>query len=160
MNIGEMARRVFISYQHEDRAQASGFNLLRWNPNVDFEFVGRHLLSPVESEDPGYIRRKIREELHGSSVTAVLIGEGTAESYWVDFEIRESLERGNGLIGIRLKGHEDAPIPPALLEAGARVIDWLPDRFAEEIEMAALIAGRPELGPPERSSGGATACAR
>ena len=39
-----MARRIFISYQHEDRARAKGFNLLRWNENCDIEFVGRHLL--------------------------------------------------------------------------------------------------------------------
>lgn len=155
-----MGRRVFISFQHMDRSQASGFNLLRWNPNVDSEFVGRHLLSPVQSANPSYVRRKIREQLHGTSVTVVLIGARTAESWWVDFEIRESLARGNGLLGIRLKGHEEAPVPSALLEAGARVIDWNPSLFSDEVEMAALIAGRPELGPPSTGSRKATACAR
>lgn len=149
-----MPRRVFLSFQHEDRQQASGFNLLRWNPNVPVEFVGRHLLSPVDSENPDYIRAKIREQLDGTSVTVVLIGGSTADSEWVDFEIRESIARGNGVIGIRLKGHENARIPPALAEAGARVIGWDPDTFADAIERAALIAGRPELGPPEGSGGG------
>lgn len=120
---------------------------------MDFEFVGRHLLSPADSEDPNYIRSKIREEMNGTSITVVLIGQKTAESDWVDFEIRESLARGNGLLGIRLKGAEDAPIPLALKEAGARVIDWEPNEFSDEIARAALIAGRPELGPPVAGSG-------
>lgn len=149
-----MARRVFISFQHEDRQQASGFNLLQWNPNVPVEFVGRHLLSPVDSEDPTYIRAKIREQLEGTSVTVVLIGGKTADSEWVDFEIRESIARGNGVIGIRLRSHEEAPIPPTLVEAGIPVIVWDPDKFADAIERAALIAGRPELGPPKQTGGG------
>lgn len=30
-----MGRRIFISFQSDDTNQAKGFNLLRWNPNVD-----------------------------------------------------------------------------------------------------------------------------
>ena len=74
-----MARRIFISYQHDDRMKAKGFNLLRWNRNVETEFVGRHLLDPVKSSDPAYISKKIREQLKGTSVTVVLIGDSTWE---------------------------------------------------------------------------------
>ena len=77
-------RRIFISYQHEDEMKAKGFNLLRWNKNVDIEFVGRHLLSPVDSGNRDYITRKIKEQLHGTSVTVVLIGSKTHESDWVN----------------------------------------------------------------------------
>ena len=145
-----MARRIFISFQHDDRMQAQGFNLLRWNPNVPVEFVGRHLLSPVESEDPEYIRRKIREQLDGISLTVALIGRNTANSEWVDFEIRESMARGKGLLGIQVKDAGKVDAPPALVEAGAKIIDWDPDIFADEFERACLIADRPELGPPTR----------
>lgn len=155
-----MGRRVFISFQHEDKMRAQGFNLLRWNPNVPVEFVGRHLLSPVDSQDPTYIRRKIREMLEGTSVTVVIIGRKTAHSEWVDFEIRESLARGNGVLGIRRKGAGNVDIPPALKETGTKVIDWNPDIFADKIERAALIAGRPELGPPPRRSAKPTSCIR
>ena len=47
-----MARRIFISYQNDDQMKAKGFNLLRWNKNVPTEFVGRHLLDPVKSNNP------------------------------------------------------------------------------------------------------------
>jgi hypothetical protein len=155
-----MGRRVFISYQHDDMQQAKGFNLLRWNPNVDFDFVGRHLLSPVQSKDPNYIRAKINEQLNGSSVVAVLIGQNTASSEWVDYEIRRAQEEGKGIIGIRLKGAEATAIPPALTQVGAKVINWNPDTFSDEIEGAALIAGRPELEPPSPRSAVPSSCVR
>src|SRR5712692_6209148 len=78
-----MPRRVFISTAYEDANQARGFKLLQWNPNVDFEFVTRDLLSPVDSRDPDYIKSSIRERLNGTSVTSVLIGRTTAQSNWV-----------------------------------------------------------------------------
>ena len=135
-----MARRVFISFQHEDRMQGKGFNLLRWNKNVDVEFVGRHLLDPVNSTNANYIESKIKEQLAGTSVTVVLIGADTAKSDWVANEIKWSLEKGNGILGIRL---EDAgQTPQALIECGAEVITWEPHEFASAIERAALASGR------------------
>jgi hypothetical protein len=38
--------------------------------------------------------------LKNTTVTAVLIGAKTAEREWVDYEIIESVKRGNGLLGI------------------------------------------------------------
>ncbi len=135
-----MARRIFISFQHDDRMKAKGFNLLRWNRNVDLEFVGRHLLDPVDSSNRDYIRRKIKEEMAGTSVTVVLIGKQCADSEWVADEIRWSQEKGNGLLGIRLA--DACKTPEALSEAGAEVIDWNPHTFEAAIDRAALAAGR------------------
>ena len=87
-----MPRGVFISFQHEDIDQAKGFALLQWNRNIDFNFRGRHLLSPIDSENDAYIRQKIREMMHGTSVTVVLIGGHTKDSEWVKLE-NENLGR-------------------------------------------------------------------
>jgi hypothetical protein len=40
--------------------------------------------------------------MNNTSGTAVLIGAETAKKRWVKFEIAESVDRGNGLIGIRI----------------------------------------------------------
>ncbi len=119
-----MARRVFISYQHQDQMKARGLNLMRYNQHLDVNFVGRHLLDPVDSTDLDYISRKIREQIKGSSATIVLIGEHTAESDWVPREIAWSLAKDppNGLIGIRID--PAAEIPAELTEAGAEILDW------------------------------------
>lgn len=155
-----MARRVFISFQHDDVDQAKGFALLQWNKYVDFKFVGRHLISPVNSQNESYVRSKIREMMNGTSVTAVLIGGKTRGSEWVNFEIEESRTRGNGVIGIRLKGQESAPVPDALSNYGYSVIDWDPSVFSDEVERCALIAGRKPQAPPVFSRGTIGRCAR
>jgi hypothetical protein len=117
-----MKRRVFLSYQHADQLKAKGFNLMSYAKNVGLEFTGRHLLDPVKSSDPDYIGRKIREQLKGSSVTVVLIGKDTAKSDWVAREIEWSLEKGNGLVGIKLD--PQATPPSSLYDAGAEILDW------------------------------------
>lgn len=119
-----MARRVFISYQHQDQMKAKGLNLMRYNEHLDVEFVGRHLLDAVDSTDAAYIGSKIREQIKGSSATIVLIGEHTADSDWVPREIVWSLAKNplNGLVGIRID--PDAEIPAELTDAGAEILDW------------------------------------
>lgn len=160
-----MARRVFISYQHRDQGKAQGFNLLRWNRNVALEVSARHLLSPVESQDADYISRKIREQIHGTSVTVVLVGHDTADSDWVRQEIEWSLgkEKPNGILAIRID--RDAKVPDAITECGAEVIDWLePSDSAEfeiAIERAALTAGRgPAITAAAQSGTGGNSCGR
>lgn len=155
-----MSRGVFISFQHDDREQARGFSLLQWNKYVDFDFRGRHLLSPVDSSNEKYIRTRIKEMMNGTSVTAVLIGKNTKDSEWVKWEIEESRNRGNGIIGIRLKGQEDAQAPDALNEKGYKVIDWEPSAFSDEVERCALIAGRKPQQPPRYPSSVIGGCTR
>jgi antiphage defense system Thoeris ThsB-like protein len=151
-----MARRIFISFQRRDRDRAAGFNLLRWNKNVDFEFVGRHLLSPVDSEDPDYIRRMIGEQMHGTSITVVLIGKETVDSGWVAHEIERSLADGKGLLGIRLE--PGVAVPQALADSGAEIIDWDPHAFEDAIERAFVAAGRTDAIKRVAGTGGS--CAR
>ena len=153
-----MARRIFISYQHNDQMKAKGFNLLRWNKNVETEFVGRHLLDPVHSTNEAYIAKKIREQLHGTSVTVVLIGDKTLDSHWVENEVRWSLEkdRPNGIVGIRLRNGVEAP--DILQTCGAEIIDWKPAEFDAAFDRAALASGRAKVAAA--GPGGGSSCAR
>ena len=45
--------------------------------------------------------------LEDSEVTVVLIGEETWDSRWVQYEIRRSIERNNGLLGVYIDGLRD-----------------------------------------------------
>lgn len=131
-----MARRIFICYEGEDRNRAKGFRLLRWNENVELDFFDRHLLDPIQSKDPDYVKKVIRERMHGTSLTIVIIGEKTHESEWVDWEIRETIANRKGVLGIRVKDAGNVRTPPALEEAGAEVIDWNPHDFDDAFERA------------------------
>lgn len=147
-------RRVFISAQHLDQMKAKGFNLMSYNKHLDIEFVGRHLLNPVSSNDPDYIRAKIKEQMTGASATVVLIGDRTADSDWVTHEINASIERGMGIIGVRLDPSAD--VPDGLTQAGAEILEWsdIADRFNDAIERAIVATRRPM---PQNSS---STCAR
>lgn len=53
------------------------------------------------------IRRAIDKELNKTSVTVLLIGQRTAQRKWIQYEISESVERGNGLLGVYINGLRD-----------------------------------------------------
>lgn len=139
-----MKRRIFLSYQHEDQLKAKGFNLMRYNKGLDLEFVTRGLLDPVKSNDPSYISSQIKDRMKGTSVTVALLGDKTADSEWVEKEIRWSDEKDppNGLLGIKLS--PDAEVPDGL--DGAEILDWTSPEdvheFAAAIDRAARIPQR------------------
>lgn len=149
-----MTRRVFISYQHDDQMKARGLNLMTHNKNVNVDFTGRHLLDPVKSQDSDYISRKIREKITGSSATIVLIGKGTAQSEWVEKEIKWSQEQGKGIIGIRID--PDAPVPDGLTEYGAEILNWFNpadvNQFDDAIERAIAASSRGRSMPTNTMS--------
>lgn len=66
---------------------------------ADFERVKRH-------GDPA-IKRWIDNQLNGTSVTVVLVGDKTCSSRWVKYEIQKSIQRGNGLLGIDISKIKD-----------------------------------------------------
>ncbi len=157
-----MARRIFISYQHDDQMKAKGFNLLRWNKNVDFEFVGRHLLDPVDSKNEDYITQKVKEQLNGTSVTVVLLGRKTEDSKWVQWEIEQSVAKKNGILAIILSDDvsapsKESPVGKALYDAGAEIIGWDVAKFEAAIERAFKAAGRADV---IASVGSNTGCGR
>lgn len=157
-----MTRRAFISYEGEDRNRAKGFRLLKWNQNVELDIFDRHLLDPVNSQDPAYIKQCIRDQMKGCSVVVVLIGEKTAKSDWVDWEVRYAMEQGKGVLGIVVKDGGQVEIPQCVKDAGAEVIPWEPAQFNEAIERAAVTAGY--VGSPASAPGGSagdtSVCAR
>lgn len=153
-----MTRRIFISYQHDDQMKAKGFHLLQWNKNVELDVIGRHLLDPVDSSNESYISEKIREQIRGTSVTVVLIGDNTSDSDWISREVQWSLEKDqpNGIVGIKLS--PGVAIPDVLTACGAEIIDWEPSEFEAAIERAA--AAQHRVAVLATTPGGKSGCIR
>jgi hypothetical protein len=92
----------------------------------------------------------INAALENTTVTVVLIGAETAYREWVDYEIKKSIGRGNGLLGIYIDQIKDqygrisarGLVPTALANAKAPVYVWDSSRFGEWVEAAAIRAGR------------------
>ena len=96
-----MARRVFFSFHYDDVWRA---NIVRnCNVGLGLEAAGffdhSEYLEAKRSGDDG-IRRMINRHLNGTSVTVALIGSQTAYRRWVQYEIEQSVARGNGLLGV------------------------------------------------------------
>jgi hypothetical protein len=109
-------KRVFISFAHEDRPQINGLRLLAANPDFDIEFYDESLRVAIDSTNAAYIRSKIRDKINRTSVTVCMIGETTYQSTWVDWELRVSLDKGNAIIAMGIKGLTQATLPMVLRE--------------------------------------------
>ncbi len=104
-----MARQTFFSFHYERDAWRAGqvrnCNLLPTNDqhgfidSVDWESIKR------QGDDA--IKRWINKQLDYTSVTVVLIGAETAERPWVQHEIIQSWNRGNGIVGVWIHNIKD-----------------------------------------------------
>lgn len=103
-----MARRVFFSFKYKDVSRAmvvrnswvtQGKEAAGFIDAADFEEIKR-------KGDPA-IKAWIDNQLKGTSVTVVLVGEKTCSSRWIKYEIEKSIEIGNGLLGIDVSKIKD-----------------------------------------------------
>jgi len=130
-------RNVFISFVEEDLAEV---NLLRGqakNENSNLEFNDWSLKEPFDSKNAEYIKRGIRERIRQCSVTICYISENTANSKWVDWEIRESIKLGKGVIAMYKGNSPPKHLPPAIKELGIKMVPWNQQEIAKAIEKAA-----------------------
>lgn len=99
-----MARYAFFSFDYED-VKNFKVNVVRksWLINHATEtFVDGSIWEKEKSKGVALLKSLIDDGLKGTSVTAVLIGNETANRRWVKYEIVKSFERGNGLLGINI----------------------------------------------------------
>ena len=129
-------RRLFISFDADDRPQVQGFRLMARNPNVNVSFYDGSLQSPVGSDRSSYVRQVLREMISRCSIVVCLIGNATAASEWVDWELRTGRQLDKGLCGVRLKGSQ-GHTPRALLDINAPVARWDVEEIVRTIECAA-----------------------
>lgn len=80
-------------------------------------FVDKSLWEEAKAKTPAALRKLIQDGLDGTSVTAVLIGQETASRPWVKYELAESLQRGNALIGVHINKVPDRAGKPARIGA-------------------------------------------
>lgn len=124
---------VFISFSSEDLDEV---NLLRGqakNENSEIEFNDWSLKKPFDSAEAEYVRRGIRERIRQCSVTVVYVSDDTASSKWVDWEIRESIALGKGVVAMHKGDSPPSRLPTALVEHGVPVVPWSQKELANAI---------------------------
>ncbi len=166
MSVHIMSMRVFITYDYaRDFWRVSEIKNF-WDINQARELAG--LIEPsawetLALQGDNAVRRWIRNQLLGTSVTVVLIGAQTSVKEYVNFAIVLSHEQKNGLLGIYIhniedsNGHKDYagknpfdnchdPDSGLLLSHIYPSFDWIEDNgydnFGQWINIAAALAGK------------------
>ncbi|MGQ9712952.1 MAG: TIR domain-containing protein [Desulfotomaculales bacterium] len=163
-----MARRVFFSFHYERDAWRAAQVRNSWVTKPDREAAGfwdAAAWEEVKKKGEEAIKRWIDRQLEGTSVTAVLIGAETSERKYVQYEIRRSYERGNGLLGVYIHNLKDKdgktdskgknPFDYFYIDHNSRKVyfsaiyptyDWVDDNgyesFGDWVEKAAKKAGK------------------
>jgi hypothetical protein len=148
-----MARRVFFSFHYERDIWRANQVRNSWltQDREAAGFFDASLWEEAKKKGDAAIKKMIDGSLLGTTVTAVLIGAETASRAYVKYEISKSIERGNGLLGVRIHklkdrdGYTDPPGPNPL-PYGYPMYDWVDDNgyanFGIWVEKAASNAGK------------------
>ena len=163
-----MARKVFFSFHYErdilrvGQVRNSGITKLKYDEEG---FIDAASWESLKKQGEDAIKRWINAQLDGTSVTVVLIGAETASREWVQYEIKQSYSKGNGMIGIyihnvkSLLGYTDTkganPLASLYITENGqkkylseiyKTYDWVNDKgydnFSSWVEEAAQKAGR------------------
>lgn len=104
-----MARRVFFSFEYEhDVFRANVVRKSGTTKGIETAgYVDAAQFEKVKKKGDPAVRAWIDDQLKGTSVTVVLVGEYTCESKWVKYEVEASKRRGNGLLGIDISKIEN-----------------------------------------------------
>lgn len=105
---------IFISYHH--RSDQVFYNQFSDTySNIYGIFQDNSLDRVINSDDTNYIMWRIRQNhIKGTTCTIVLCGPETRWRKYVDWEIKASLDKQNGLIGIILPNNPEFIIPERL----------------------------------------------
>jgi hypothetical protein len=109
-------------------------------------FADRSLWEKAKTKGRKALENLILDGLEGTSATVVLIGAETADRKWVQFEIKESYERNNALVGVRIHHLADQQgyaarkgrVPDLLRDVRAPIYNWdaNPHDLGEWVEQA------------------------
>ena len=125
-------RNVFISFAHEDLNEV---NLLRGqakNEQNDINFIDRSVHTPYNSSRAEYIRERLEERINQASMTVVYLSKDTADSRWVEWEVKKSLELGKRVIAVHAGRVRPTNIPEFIGQHSIRIVPW--SRLASQLD--------------------------
>lgn len=104
-----MARRVFFSFEYDHDVSRANVVRNSWvtQGKEAAGFVDAAAFEEIKKGGDAAIKKWIRDQLVGTSVTVVLVGSHTCSSKYVKYEIEQSKARGNGLLGIDISKIKD-----------------------------------------------------
>lgn len=148
-----MARRVFFSFHYQRDVWRA--NTIRNLGIVDARaaagWTDASLWEEAKKKGDASIKKLIDDALVGTSVTVVLIGAQTAGRKYINYEIQQSIDRGNGILGVHIHGIKNqdketdtkGDVPAKLVNGDYKVYSAFDkDKFSAWVEAAAKDAGK------------------
>lgn len=129
-------RNVFISFDSRDITLVNLLRAQAKNEDNDLEFNDYSLKEPFNSERAEYIKSGIRERIRQASVTIIYLSDVTHESDWVNWEARESIAQGKGVICVHSGETPPSRLPSFVKELGLKIIPWKHKELSAAIETA------------------------
>ena len=148
-----MARRVFFSFHYQ--RDVWRINQIRNIPNITgvaaAGFADASLWEKARSTGDAAIKSLINNGLKNTSVTVIFVGYGTAGRKYIEYEIDQSIARGNGIVAVQIhhlkdrNGDVNSPgaIPSKIKSKGYNAYKYSNhERLSAWIEAAAKAAGK------------------
>lgn len=125
--------RVFISYQHDDKAQAMLLAHQGKDPRFATDFIDYSVKDPYpQSEWKDRVKYKISQ----SSLVVVMIGEGTHSSAGVKYEVETAKELDKPIRAVVIHKDGTDKLPECIKENDVKVVKWKTETIQKEIEDA------------------------
>lgn len=149
--MADEVKNIFVSHQHNDADKIEAFKSL----------IGRHGINMRDSSiyenklknnatNEQYIKQElIKPQMKWAGTVVVLIGKETAQSNYVNWEIKTAAEMGKKIIGVYLQGAQEEDVPPALNEYGHYLVGWNGKKIVGAIDGDDLPWEKPNEEPKE-----------
>jgi hypothetical protein len=133
-------RHVFISHHHADDEEVSkltdlltrgGYDIR--NSSIRAKPANRQRLERGTVKDET-IRRLLRMKISWASTVVVLIGKGTHERPWVNWEIEQANKQGKRIVGVYVRGGTTADLPSALEKYASSIVGWNTNAVVDAID--------------------------
>lgn len=119
-----MPNVCFFSFREDDRGVVATIKGRAVNPHYsNLNFRVKDLLKRWDTTDRSRIRAAISSAMSGTSRTIIFVGRNTHLSYWVQEEVKMTLDNGKPCYAIRLRGTLGVR-PKVLVDNGITLHAW------------------------------------
>lgn len=116
-----MAKKIFVSYRADSEGTLYKNLLVAWSKNngnhFDIKFYDTSVGVSINSEDANYIKRVIKQRIEDSQTVLCIVGDNTASSDWVNWELEKAVELNKNIVAVKISNSYTSPLK--LLNIGA-----------------------------------------
>lgn len=150
--MSDEVKNIFVSHQHNDADKIEALKNLIGKHGIemrDSSIYEDKLKNNAKNEQ--YIKYElIKPQMKWAGTVVVLIGKETADSEYVNWEIKTAAEMGKNIVGVYLQGAKEENIPVELKEYGHYLVGWNGEKIVSAINGEDMEWENPD-GTPRRN---------